>query len=76
MNRNKIKMPWREYVGAIRPALTGCLVMSIAVELLKHSLTSSFPPSARLGREVLAEGAAYVLTLTMLHHSVQSNDRS
>lgn len=63
----RINMPWRDYVGAIRPALTGCLVMTVTVEILKHSLPSSFPPPDRLGLEVLAGGAAYILTLTVLH---------
>jgi O-antigen/teichoic acid export membrane protein len=63
----KIEMPWRDYVGAIQPALTGCLIMAAAVEIVKHTLASSFPLSLRFGVEVLAGGAAYILTLTVFH---------
>jgi PST family polysaccharide transporter len=63
----RIKMPWRDYLGAIRPALTGSLVMAAAIEILKRALTSSFPLSIRFGLEVLTGGAAYVLTLTVFH---------
>jgi PST family polysaccharide transporter len=63
----KIDMPWRDYVEAIRPALTGSLIMAAVVEVLKLTLPSSLPLSVRLGLEVLAGGAAYVLTLTVFH---------
>jgi O-antigen/teichoic acid export membrane protein len=63
----KITMPWQDYLGAIRPALTGSLIMAATVEILKRSLTLSFPLSVRFGVEVLAGGAIYVLTLTVFH---------
>jgi O-antigen/teichoic acid export membrane protein len=63
----RINMPLRDYLGAIRPAVTGCLVMAAAVEILKQSLTSSFPPSVRLGLEVLSGGVAYVFILTVFY---------
>jgi O-antigen/teichoic acid export membrane protein len=63
----KIDMPLRDYLGSVRPALMGCVVMAAAIEILKHSLTSSFPLSVRLGLEVLAGGATYILTLTMFY---------
>jgi PST family polysaccharide transporter len=59
----RIKMPWRDYLEAVRPALTGCLVMVIAVEILKRTLTSRFPLSVLFSLEVLAGGSAYALTL-------------
>jgi PST family polysaccharide transporter len=64
----KIKMPWRDYLGAIRPALTGCLIMAVTVEIVKRTLSPSFPLSVRFGLEVLAGATAYVLTLTVFHH--------
>lgn len=64
----KIKMPWRDYLGAIRPALTGCLIMAATVETVKHTLVSSFPLSVRFGLEVLAGAVAYVLALLLFHH--------
>jgi teichuronic acid exporter len=63
----KIKMPWRDYTGAIRPALTGCLMMAAVVKVLKHTPAASFPLPVRFGLEVLAGAAAYVLTLTVFH---------
>jgi O-antigen/teichoic acid export membrane protein len=63
----RIGMPLHEYLGAIRPAVTGCLVMAAAVVIMKQTLASSFPLYVRLGLEVLAGAAAYVLTLTMFH---------
>jgi hypothetical protein len=41
--------------------------MAATVEILKHTLVSSFPLSVRFGVEVLAEGAAYVLTLRVFY---------
>jgi PST family polysaccharide transporter len=63
----RIKMPWLDYLGAIRPALTGSLIMVAVVEILKHTLISSVPLSVRFGLEVAAGGAAYILTLTVFH---------
>lgn len=63
----KIKMPWRDYLGAIRPALVGCLIMAAAVEILKYTLASRFPMPVRLGVEIFAGGAAYILTLMVFH---------
>jgi teichuronic acid exporter len=63
----KIKMPWQDYLGALRPALTGSLIMAAAVEVLKRTVASSFPLSVRFGLEVLAGGAAYILTLTVFY---------
>ena len=63
----RIDMPLRDYLEAIRPALTGCLIMATTVEILKAVLTSAFPLSVRFGLEVFAGAAAYVLTLTLFH---------
>jgi PST family polysaccharide transporter len=60
-------MPWGDYLGAIRPALTGCLVMVFAVEIVKHFLASGFPLPFRLAAEVVAGGLAYIVTLTLFH---------
>jgi teichuronic acid exporter len=63
----KIKMGWREYIGAIQPALQGCLAMAVTVELVKRNLVPGFPLSARFGVEVLAGGAAYIFVLLVFH---------
>lgn len=67
MTFRRIKMQSSEYLGAIRPAITGCIVMAAAVEILKHTLPSTFPLPVRFGAEVLTGGTAYILTLTLLH---------
>jgi hypothetical protein len=41
--------------------------MAATVEVLKRTLASSFPLGVRFGVEVLAGGAAYVITLTVFH---------
>ena len=43
------------------------LIMVAVVEILKRTLVSSAPLSIRFSLEVLAGGAAYVLTLTVFH---------
>jgi PST family polysaccharide transporter len=63
----RIDMPWRDYLGAIRPALISSLIMVAVVDILKRTLVSSAPLSVRFSLEVLAGGAAYVLTLTVFH---------
>jgi len=63
----KIKMRWPDYLVAVRPALTGCLIMAAAVEILKHSLTPSCPLYLRLGIEIVVGSAVYVLALTIFH---------
>jgi PST family polysaccharide transporter len=63
----KINMTWRNYWGAIRPALNGSLVMATAVGMLKYLFISSFPLSVRFGLEVLVGGVAYLLTLIVFY---------
>jgi O-antigen/teichoic acid export membrane protein len=63
----KIKMPWRDYFAAVRPSLMGCGVMTAIVETVRHFLTFNFSVSLRLGLEVFAGAAAYILTLTLFH---------
>ena len=63
----RINMSWREYLGAIQPSATGCLVMLAAVEILKHVLFQGVPPLARLTGEVLTGATAYIIALAALH---------
>jgi teichuronic acid exporter len=63
----KIKMPLYDYLGAVRPALTGSVIMAAVVEISKHALASSLSLPVRFGGEVVAGGAAYVLALTVFH---------
>jgi len=63
----KIKMPWVDYFGAVRPALMGCGVMTAIVESFKHLQPFNLSVSLRLGLEVLTGAAAYILTLMLFH---------
>ena len=62
----RIGMPWREYFGAVRPALAGCAAMAAAVELARTSL-AVVPLRLRFGGEVLAGCAAYLITVLLVH---------
>jgi PST family polysaccharide transporter len=63
----RIEMSWRDYLAAVRPALTASLAMIATVLILKrvHTLDSSLP--IRFAGEVLAGGSAYILVLTAFH---------
>lgn len=63
----KIQMSWRDYLEAIRPALTGCMIMAAAVEILKYSLPTGFPLPVRFALEIIAGSSAYVLSLMVFH---------
>jgi PST family polysaccharide transporter len=63
----RIEMPWREYLQAVRPAVTGCMLMGATVGILKGSLAPGLPASIRLSLEVFAGAAAYTIALSLLH---------
>jgi PST family polysaccharide transporter len=63
----RIEMPLWDYLEAIRPAVTGCVAMSAAVEILKHALPPGFSMLIRFGLEVVAGGGAYCFILMVLH---------
>ena len=64
----KIEMSLRDYIGAVRPALTGTFVMIVIVEMLKHFLLSDFQLPVRLAIEVLVGASAFILPLFLFHH--------
>ena len=63
----RIEMPLGDYLGSVQPALTGCLIMAVVVEMVKRTLPSSFPLTVRLALEIVCGLAAYVIALTVLH---------
>ncbi len=63
----KIKMPVGEYLGALWPAISGCTLMAIAVELFKHLRDPRWPPYLDLLVEILIGAIAYVLALVLMH---------
>jgi len=63
----RIEMSWRDYLAAIRPALTASLVMIATVVILKRIYAPDRPLPFRFACEVLAGGSAYILALTAFH---------
>jgi O-antigen/teichoic acid export membrane protein len=63
----RIGMSAREYLGAVRPALNGCLAMVVLVSVLKWAIPLSWPLYLRLAVEVTVGAAAYVIVLAVLH---------
>lgn len=63
----RIAMGWREYVGALRPALAGCCGMVVAVEFVKIGLSGRAPLPILFACEVAGGALAYLGTLLMLH---------
>lgn len=63
----QIGMSVPTYLAAIRPALDGTVAMILAVGLLKWAIPAAWPPYARLGLESTAGGAAYLITVSVLH---------
>ena len=62
-----IGMTTGEYVRGLRPALDATIVMSVAVLLLKWKAPLGHSLVLRLVVEIVAGGAAYVVTLLLLH---------
>ncbi len=63
----RIGMNLSEYMGALWPALSGSLVMTVVVFVLKLALPTGISPVLQLGGEIVSGGASYVLTLATLH---------
>jgi O-antigen/teichoic acid export membrane protein len=56
-----------EYLGALWPAISGCIVMAIAVEAWKSVSNAGRPPYVRLGSEVLVGIAVYAAVSLIFH---------
>jgi PST family polysaccharide transporter len=63
------RMPARDYLNALRPALEGSILMCAAVLLLKWAIPASTPLYLRFSVEVAAGVAAYALTLVAFHRA-------
>jgi PST family polysaccharide transporter len=62
----KITMPVGEYMGALWPAISGCILMAIAVELFKRSRNPEWPLYLDLSLEILIGAVVYVLALVLM----------
>jgi PST family polysaccharide transporter len=61
-----MKMPWGDYLRSLRPALVGCLLMSIVVLSVRGVLTPGLPPIVSLGIQALCGAATYCAVLALL----------
>lgn len=63
----RINLPPSEYLGALWPALSGCVVMAISVAVLKSLSSEAWSLYVRLASEILTGIIAYGLVLILLH---------
>jgi teichuronic acid exporter len=63
----KIELPASAYLGVLRPALSGTLVMMSLVLLLRVFIPPSWPRGLSLAIEILVGGTAYVLMMVTFH---------
>jgi O-antigen/teichoic acid export membrane protein len=63
----KISMPVGEYVAALWPAISGCVLMIVAVELFKHFRNPRWPLYLDLALEILIGAGIYALVLILMH---------
>ena len=66
---HSIGMSIREYVRALRPSLTGTVVMIPAVEWVRHTLAPTHSLLLRLIVEVAAGAVVYAAVLWLLHRN-------
>jgi O-antigen/teichoic acid export membrane protein len=63
----RIQMSTKEYFDALWPAINGCILMAIAVEILKHFLYATWPLYLRFATEILVGALVYSLALILMH---------
>ena len=64
---HEIGMHWSEYLRALWPAVSGSIVMSAAVVLVRHFAPAQWPLTVRLFGEIALGALAYILTMVTLH---------
>jgi len=63
----RIQMSPKEYFVALWPAVSGCVLMAVAVGVVKRMLSSAWPFYLRLTSEILVGALIYTLALTSMH---------
>lgn len=63
----QIRLTVLDYLGALRPALVGCVFMIVVVMAAKHMMSPDWPLPVRFAGEVLSGAATYALTTLSLH---------
>jgi PST family polysaccharide transporter len=67
-----IQMTFKEYVGDLWPATSGCILMAIAVEMFKRLCYLELYVYLDLVLEILIGGIVYVLALVLMHRKRMS----
>jgi len=65
----RLDLPIKDYLRALWPAISGCLLMAGAVALMRAILLTTAPRGLLLGLEVLAGAAAYSASLMLFHRN-------
>jgi O-antigen/teichoic acid export membrane protein len=63
----RIDLPLSEYMAALWPALSGCILMTIVIEVLKSASSPIWPLYVRLSSEVLLGIIIYGMVLLLFH---------
>jgi PST family polysaccharide transporter len=63
----RIGLTTREYVGVLRPALCGVLIMISTVLMIRQVVPPTWPPPSRLILLVIGGAAIYVLFILLFH---------
>ena len=63
----RLELRIKDYVRALWPAVSGCLVMILAVAVARSMVPAATAGSVRLGIEVLAGAVAYSASLLLFH---------
>ena len=66
---SRIRLTLFEYLAAMWPAISGCAVMAISIEILKHFASDAWPLYVRLAVEVLVGAITYGMILVLLHRN-------
>jgi O-antigen/teichoic acid export membrane protein len=64
---DRISLPGSEYFRSLWPALSGCVVMTLSVIVLKSVMSGAWPLYARLIAEIIVGILAYGVVLLLLH---------
>jgi len=65
----RLEVSWSSYVRALWPAISGCLVMTVAVPLVRMVVPTGLATGLRLALEVLAGATAYAACLFLFHRA-------
>jgi len=65
----RLKLRVREYVRALWPAVSGCVLMAVVVNAVRFVSLTEAPAAGRLAVEIVAGAIAYAAYLLVAHKS-------